>query len=224
MGYKIVMLGAPGAGKGTQALRIAKDYALPHVSTGDIFRAHLRGGTELGKRVQNYLNQGELVPDELTCSILVDRLAQEDCKKGYVLDGFPRTVAQAETLTRTLVDLGQQIDVAIDIEVPDEEIVDRLSARRSCPKCGAVYNLKFSPPAGQPDRCDHDNCDGILIQRDDDKPETIRQRLRVYHESTAPVRGYYEKLGLLKSVNGSGITPDAVYASIQTLLEQLGER
>jgi adenylate kinase len=214
------MLGAPGAGKGTQAQRIAADYDVPHISTGDIFRRHLREETELGKQVQSYLNSGELVPDELTCSIVADRVAKDDCREGYVLDGFPRSTYQAEALTRMLRERDEQIDLAIEIEVPDEEIVERLSARRSCASCGAVYNVKFAPPQGDAEHCD--KCSGELVQRDDDKPETIRQRLRVYHETTKPVRQYYEQLGVLRSVTGSQSTPDDVFERIKKVLEEEG--
>ena len=153
MGRRIVMLGAPGAGKGTQAVRIAARLAVPHISTGDIFRAHLKNGTAIGRQVQPYLDAGQLVPDELTCAIVADRLQADDCRGGYVLDGFPRSVPQAEMLTKLLRDHGDDLDMAIDIAVPDEEIVGRLAARRFCPKCGKIFNLKFSP-SGNGKKCD----------------------------------------------------------------------
>lgn len=210
MALRIVMLGAPGAGKGTQAVRIAKDFNLPHISTGDIFRKHLKEGTDLGKQVQNYLNSGQLVPDELTCAIVEDRLTEADCANGFILDGFPRTVPQAEALDALLNKISQNLTVAIDIEVPDEEIVERLSARRSDPETGAIYNLKFDPPPPE--------VAGRVIQREDDKPETIKERLRVYHENTEPIIGYYQKQGLLTSISGAGSTPDKVYEKVKEIL------
>lgn len=222
MGLRIVMLGAPGAGKGTQAETISAKYGLPHISTGDIFRKHLKEGTDLGKQVQGYLNSGALVPDELTCSIVADRLAQADCADGYILDGFPRSQMQAEALSRLLDEKGEQISVAIDVDVPDGEIIERLSARRSCPVCGAIYNLKFKRPKGAEGKCDRPGCTGDLVQRDDDKPETIRQRLNVYHETTEPIIAYYRAKGLLYSVSASGLTPDEVYAKIESILNTSG--
>ncbi|MFO7973883.1 MAG: adenylate kinase [Candidatus Hydrogenedentota bacterium] len=214
-------MGAPGAGKGTQAVRMAQRLEVPQISTGDIFRAHLRDGTETGKQVQQYLNAGQLVPDELTCAIVADRLQEEDCRNGYVLDGFPRSLPQAEALTKLLEARGEQLDMAINIEVPDEEIVERLAARRFCPKCGKVFNLKFSPSA-KGDQCDTPGCDGKLEQRSDDTEETIRERLRVYHETTEPIIGYYERQGILRTVPAAQAGPDAVFAKIEKLLENAG--
>ncbi len=219
MSLRIVLLGAPGAGKGTQAKRIAAKYDIPHISTGDIFRKHLKEGTELGKQVQQYLDSGGLVPDDLTCAIVADRIAEPDCANGYILDGFPRSQTQAERLQEILNERGEAIDIAIDIEVPDEEIIERLSARRSCGTCGEVYNLKFDPPKGDGKTCEKTDCPGELIQRTDDKPETIRQRLNVYHETTKPVRSFYESLGLLKTVSGADSTPDDVYKAIEAILD-----
>lgn len=210
MGLRIVMLGAPGAGKGTQAVRMAKEMGIPHISTGDIFRKNLREGTELGKKVQGYLNSGALVPDELTCEIVADRLQESDCANGYILDGFPRSVPQAEMLTGFLAKRGEKIEVAVNIDVPDEEIVGRLSARRSDPETGAVYNLKFNPPP--PEIADK------LIQREDDKPETVKARLETYHETTEPIIAYYGELGVLKNVPGSNATPDEIYQRIMDVL------
>ena len=212
MGLRIVMLGGPGAGKGTQAVRMAEDRGLPHISTGDIFRKHLKEGTELGRQVQSYLNSGALVPDELTCAIVADRLAQPDCAQGFILDGFPRSLPQAEMLDKLLTEKGEPLDVAIEIAVPDEEIVERLSARRSDPETGTIYNLKFNPPP--PEVADR------VIQREDDQPETIRQRLAVYHETTEPIIDYYRERGLLKSVNGSA-PPDEIYQRINEVLDNL---
>lgn len=210
MGLKIVMLGAPGAGKGTQAVRMAQELGVPHISTGDIFRKNLREGTALGKEVQHYLDSGALVPDQLTCDIVADRLVEADCAKGYILDGFPRSVPQAEMLTGFLKERGEAIDAAINIDVPDEEIVGRLGARRSDPETGAVYNLIFNPPPAE--------IADKLIQREDDKPETVQARLKTYHETTAPIIGFYEKLGVLKNVGGSKASPDEIYDRIMAVL------
>lgn len=211
MGLKIVMLGAPGAGKGTQAVRLAQELGIPHISTGDIFRKNLREGTELGKQVQGYLNSGGLVPDELTCEIVADRLAQEDCANGYILDGFPRSIPQAEMLKAFLEKHGGGIDAAINIDVPDEEIVGRLSARRSDPETGAVYNLLFNPPPAElADR---------LIQREDDKPETVQSRLATYHETTEPIIEWYGKEGVLKNVSGTKAGPEEVYARVMEVIK-----
>lgn len=210
MGLRIVMLGAPGAGKGTQAVRMAQEMAIPQISTGDIFRKNLREGTPLGKQVQGYLNSGGLVPDQLTCDIVADRLQQADCANGYILDGFPRSLPQAEMLTAFLAGRGEKIDVAVNIDVPDSEIVERLSARRSDPDTGAVYNLKFNPPPAE--------IADKLIQRDDDKPETVQARLQTYHETTEPIIAYYEKQGALVNVPGSNAGPDEIYKRILDVL------
>ncbi len=218
MGLRIVMLGAPGAGKGTQAKRIASGHALPHISTGDIFRAHLRNGTDLGKQVQEYLDAGTLVPDELTCRIIAERLAEPDCANGYILDGFPRSVPQAQTLGEVLSERGEKLDVAVNIDIEDAETIERLTARRSCPKCGRIYNLKFDPPK-RAGICDNDACEGAqLIQRKDDQEETIRERLKVYHETTEPIIAYYDQQGILTSVRGTGATPADVFARIEETL------
>ena len=191
MGLKIVMLGGPGAGKGTQAKRMARKYGLPHISTGDIFRANLKQGTALGLKAKGYMESGQLVPDELTCELVADRIVQDDCAVGLILDGFPRSVPQAEEFARLMEARGESLDVAINIDVTDEEIVARLSARRTCGKCGAIYNLKFSPPKVA-DTCDNSECGGeALVQRKDDCEETIRERLNVYHETTEPIIAYY---------------------------------
>ncbi|WP_026496977.1 adenylate kinase [Butyrivibrio sp. WCD3002] len=197
---KIIMLGAPGAGKGTQAKMIAEKYKVPHVSTGDIFRANIKNGTELGKKAKEYMDKGQLVPDELTVEILLDRVAQEDCKNGYVLDGFPRTIPQADVLDKELTKLGDKVDYAINVDVPDENIVRRMSGRRACLKCGATYHIEHIPPK-QEGICDV--CGSELVQRDDDKPETVQNRLSVYHEQTQPLIDYYNEKGILKSVDGT---------------------
>ena len=197
---KIVMLGAPGAGKGTQAKMISEKYGVPHISTGDIFRANIKNGTELGKKAKEYMDQGQLVPEELTCDLVVDRIAQDDAKNGYVLDGFPRTIPQAEALTNALNARGEKLDYAIDIEVPDENIVNRMSGRRACVDCGGTFHIKYNPTKTE-GICDL--CGGKLTLRDDDKPEVVADRLRVYHEATQPLIDYYEKEGILKSVDGT---------------------
>ncbi len=197
---KIIMLGAPGAGKGTQAKKIAERYGLPHVSTGDIFRANIKNGTELGMEAKKYMDQGMLVPDELTVKILLDRVAQEDCKNGYILDGFPRTIPQAEVLDKALTELGDKIDYAVNVHVPDENIVNRMSGRRACVSCGGTYHIVYAPTK-QEGICDA--CGGELILRDDDKPETVQKRLAVYHEQTQPLIDFYQKKGILVEVDGT---------------------
>ncbi len=207
---KLIMLGAPGAGKGTQAKRIAEKYNIPHISTGDIFRANIKNGTELGKEAKSYMDEGKLVPDELTVRILLDRVAQADCADGYVLDGFPRTIPQAEVLDSELSKLSTAVDYAIDVEVPDETIVDRMGGRRACLKCGATYHVKFLPPKAE-DICD--KCGESLVLREDDKPETVRKRLQVYHEQTQPLIDFYSKKGVLKTVDGT-LDADEVFKRI----------
>ena len=197
---KIIMLGAPGAGKGTQAKQIAEKYTIPHISTGDIFRANIKQGTELGKKAKSYMDAGGLVPDELVCDLVVDRIGQDDCKNGFVLDGFPRTIPQAEALTDALKKIGQSMDFAIDVDVPDENIIDRMSGRRACLNCGATYHVVNIPPKKE-GICD--KCGEEIVLRDDDKPETVKKRLDVYHKQTQPLIDYYKKEGILKSVDGT---------------------
>ena len=197
---KIIMLGAPGAGKGTQAQMIAEKYGIPHISTGDIFRANIKNGTELGKKAKEYMDKGELVPDELTVQLLLDRVANEDCKNGYVLDGFPRTIPQADVLDKELTKLGDKVDFAIDVDVPDENIVRRMSGRRACLKCGATYHIEHIKPKTE-GICD--KCGSELVQRQDDKPETVQNRLSVYHEQTQPLINYYNNKNILKTVDGT---------------------
>ncbi len=212
---KIVMLGAPGAGKGTQAKMIAEKYSIPHVSTGDIFRANIKNGTELGMEAKKYMDQGKLVPDELTVKILLDRVAQEDCAKGYVLDGFPRTIPQAEVLDRALKELGDAIDYAINVDVPDENIVKRMSGRRACLTCGATYHMEHIPPRTE-GICD--KCGQSLVLRDDDKAETVLNRLKVYHDQTQPLIDFYTEKGVLKTVDGTAGMKD-VFAAIVAILD-----
>ena len=212
---KIIMLGAPGAGKGTQAKMIAEKYQIPHVSTGDIFRANIKNGTQLGMEAKKYMDQGLLVPDELTVKILLDRVAQEDCKNGYVLDGFPRTIPQAQVLDKALAELGEEIDYAINVDVPDENIVKRMSGRRAWLACGATYHLEHIPPK-QEGVCD--NCGQSLVLRDDDKPETVQNRLKVYHDQTQPLIDFYTAKGVLRTVDGTVDMKD-VFGAIVSILD-----
>lgn len=211
---KIVMLGAPGAGKGTQADRIAESYKLPHISTGDIFRKNISEGTELGKEAKSYMDKGALVPDELTIRMLLDRVGADDCGRGYILDGFPRTIPQAEALDEELGKIGEKIDYAIDVEVPDEDIINRMSGRRACPKCQAIYHIAYIPPK-KDGICDQ--CGAELIIRDDDKPETVRKRLQVYHEQTQPLIEFYRKKGVLHTVDGTR-DADEVFSDVKGIL------
>lgn len=211
---KIIMLGAPGAGKGTQAKQIADKYSIPHISTGDIFRANIKNGTELGKKAKQYMDQGALVPDELTCDLVMDRIQQDDCKNGFVLDGFPRTIPQAEALDAALGKINEKMDYAIDVDVPDENIVNRMSGRRACLNCGATYHLISIPPKVE-GICDR--CGSKIVLREDDKPETVQKRLKVYHEQTQPLIEYYSGKGVLKEVDGTQPMDD-VFAAIVKIL------
>ncbi len=213
---KIIMLGAPGAGKGTQAKKIAAKYGIPHISTGDIFRANIKEGTELGKKAKTYMDQGLLVPDELVVDLVVDRLQQDDCKKGYVLDGFPRTIPQAECLDAALAKNGEKMEYAIDVNVPDENIVTRMGGRRACVGCGATYHIVYNPTKVE-GICDA--CGEKLILRDDDRPETVQKRLGVYHEQTQPLIDYYTKAGILKEVDGTVDMEDVFQSIVQILGE-----
>ena len=197
---KIIMLGAPGAGKGTYAKQITQKYGIPAISTGGIFRENIKNGTELGKKAKGYMDAGNLVPDELVCDLVVDRLKQDDCKKGYILDGFPRTIPQAEALTEALKKQDDSIDFALEINMADEAIVERMAGRRVCKNCGATYHVVNIPPKKE-GICDE--CGGEIILRDDDAPETVKKRLEVYHEQTAPLIEYYDKIGLLNVIDGS---------------------
>jgi adenylate kinase len=213
---KIIMLGAPGAGKGTQAQMIADKYKVPHISTGDIFRANIKNGTELGMEAKKYMDQGLLVPDELTVKILLDRVAKEDCKDGYVLDGFPRTIPQAEVLDKALAERGESIDYAVDVDVPDENIVKRMSGRRACLSCGATFHLEHVPPKeeGICDRCGKE-----LVLRDDDKEETVLNRLKVYHDQTQPLIQFYKNKGVMQAVDGTKSMQE-VFDAIVAILEK----
>jgi adenylate kinase len=213
---RIIMLGAPGAGKGTQAKMISGKYGIPHISTGDIFRSNIKNGTELGKKAKSYMDQGQLVPDELTCDLVVDRIAQDDAKNGYVLDGFPRTIPQAEALKNALKARGESVDFAIDVDVPDENIINRMAGRRACTSCGATYHIVYNPPK-QEGICDA--CGSKLVLRDDDKPETVKKRLTVYHNQTQPLIEFYQKEGVLVHVDGTQEI-DTIFSQIQKLLER----
>ena len=211
---KIIMLGAPGAGKGTQAKMIAAKYNIPHISTGDIFRANIKNGTELGAKAKEYMDKGLLVPDELVVDLVIDRFKEPDCANGYVLDGFPRTIPQAEALDKALAAIGESIDYAINVEVPDDNIINRMGGRRACVGCGATYHIVYSPTKveGQCDTCGAD-----LIIRDEDKPETVKNRLEVYHEQTQPLIDYYNGKGIVREVDGTVDMKD-VFAAIVNIL------
>ena len=212
---KIIMLGAPGAGKGTQAKKIAEKYGIPHISTGDIFRANIKNQTELGMKAKSYMDQGALVHDELTLELIMDRFTNDDCKNGYVLDGFPRTIPQAEALTKALADKQDAVDYAINVDVPDEAIVTRMSGRRACLACGGTYHIKFNPTKVE-GICDA--CGGELVLRNDDKPETVQKRLDVYHEQTQPLIDYYQTQNILKEVDGT-LPLEDVFRAIIAILE-----
>ena len=213
---KIIMLGAPGAGKGTQADKICAKYNIPHISTGDIFRANIKNNTELGQKAKSYMDKGELVPDELVVDLVVDRIKADDCTNGYVLDGFPRTIPQAEALDAALAAINDKVDYAINVEVPDENIINRMSGRRACVACGATYHIVHIPTKVE-GVCD--KCGAELILRDDDKPETVKKRLDVYHQQTQPLIDYYKNAEVLAEVDGTQ-PMDAVF---QGIVEILGE-
>lgn len=212
---KIIMLGAPGAGKGTQAIKLAEKYSIPHISTGDILRANIKNGTKLGVKAKTFIDKGLLVPDELVVDLVVARLDEADCENGYVLDGFPRTIPQAKALDTALQIMGQKIDYAINVEVPDANIVNRMGGRRACLKCGATYHVVYAPTKVE-NVCD--TCQGDLVLRDDDKPETVQKRLQVYHEQTQPLIEYYTEKNVLVEVDGTKDIDD-VFASIVKILE-----
>ena len=211
---KIIMLGAPGAGKGTQAKKIAAKYSIPHISTGDILRANIKNNTELGQKAKTYMDKGELVPDELVVDLIMDRFKEPDCANGYVLDGFPRTIPQAEALDKALNAQNESVDYAINVEVPDENIINRMSGRRACVGCGATYHIQFNPTKVE-GVCDV--CGEKLILRDDDKPETVKNRLSVYHEQTQPLIDYYAKKSILAEVDGTKDMEDVFNAIVEIL-------
>ncbi|MCL2253931.1 MAG: adenylate kinase [Lachnospiraceae bacterium] len=211
---KFIMLGAPGAGKGTRAALMAEHYKIPHISTGDIFRANLKEGTELGLKAKEYMDKGHLVPDELTVELLLDRVGKDDCQDGYILDGFPRTIHQAEVLEQELKKLDDKIDYAIDVHVPDATIEERMGGRRTCTKCSQSYHIVFANTAVE-GICD--KCGGEVVLRIDDAPETVHKRLEVYHEQTKPLIDFYNERGILKQVDGSGSIQHALAAVIEVV-------
>ncbi len=198
---KLVLLGAPGAGKGTQAKKLIEKFTIPQISTGDLLRAAVAAESELGKEAKSFMDKGELVPDSVVLGMVEERLGQDDCAQGYILDGFPRNTAQAEALDAMLAELGMELDSALSVEVPLEDLMKRLTGRRTCRDCGQMYNIYFNAPVEE-GKCD--KCGGELFQRDDDREETIRKRLEVYNEQTAPLIDYYSGKGILKSVEGTG--------------------
>ncbi len=212
----IILLGPPGAGKGTQAKKIAEHYSLPHISTGDILRENISKNTSLGVRAKSYMAKGELVPDELLITIIRDRLSKPDCSKGFLLDGYPRTVPQADALQMILTESNKKLDVVLNIDVDDEELVKRLSGRRVCASCGMSYHMIFNPPK-EDELCDR--CKGKLYQREDDKPEAIRNRLIVYKKQTQPLIEYYARKGLLRTVDGGKDIPE-IFEDIKKILEK----
>jgi adenylate kinase len=211
----IILLGPPGAGKGTQAKKIQEHYKLPHISTGDILRENINNNTSLGLKAKSYMSKGELVPDELLITIIKDRLSRKDCENGFMLDGYPRTIPQADALQMILTEAGEIVDAVLNISVDDEELIKRLSGRRMC-KCGASYHVFFNPPA-QKDVCNV--CKGKLYQREDDKPETIRNRLDVYKKQTQPLINYYGSKKILQTIDGSKDIPQ-IFEEIKDVLEE----
>ena len=210
----IILLGAPGSGKGTQAKKMTTSFSIPQISTGDMLREAVKNGTEMGRRAKVFMDQGGLVPDDVVIGIVRDRLREKDCDKGFILDGFPRTIPQAQALDRTVKELGKEITSVLSLEVDEAEIMERLSGRRTCSGCGAMYHVRFNPPKAE-GRCD--KCAGTLLQRDDDKEETIRTRLVNYKKSTEPLIEYYRKTGKVHAVKASGDI-DAIFADISRIL------
>ena len=211
---RLVLVGPPGAGKGTQAQFISAHLGIPKISTGDIFRANVSQGTELGQQAKKFMDAGDLVPDEITIGMVVSRLEEDDARKGFLLDGFPRNVPQAKTFNDLLLDAGTPLDVVLELVVDDDEVVRRLSGRRTCRNCGHIWHLDFDPPSAE-GVCDI--CGGELFQRDDDKPETIRHRLEVYYEQTAPLVGYYAEAGVLVGIDAMGPVDDVTERALAAL-------
>ena len=214
---KLVLLGPPGAGKGTQAKKLIEQYTIPQISTGDILRQAVKDGTELGKKAKTYMDQGALVPDDVIIDIIKERIKADDCKNGYIFDGFPRTVAQAKALDQVMKDLSTKLDAVVSIDVPEDEVVKRLSGRRTCKSCGALYHIHYNPPTKE-GVCD--KCGGDLFQRDDDNETTIRQRLAVYRDQTSPLIKYYTKQNLVKAIPGTG-DPEAIFAAMCKTLDNM---
>lgn len=214
---RAVLLGPPGAGKGTQAVRLVEKYEIPHISTGDIFRKNIKEGTELGKKAQEYMNAGALVPDELVVDLVKDRLQQDDCKNGFLLDGFPRTIFQAEKLDEFLSESNLKMDIVINLKVEKEALIKRLTGRRVCKDCGASYHIVNIPPKKE---CVCDICGGELIQRKDDNIETVENRINVYEEQTAPLIGYYKEAGSLVDFDGEASLDEVFDAIVQAIGEQ----
>jgi adenylate kinase len=213
----LILFGPPGAGKGTQAERLRKDFELPYIATGDMLRQNVKDQTELGKQAKAYMDAGDLVPDELILAMAADRLQEDDAQDGFILDGFPRTLEQAQALEKQLTDMGRRVTAALLIDVPDEEVIRRLSGRRMCVKSGHSYHVEFDPPKHD-GVCDQDG--SRLVQRDDDKPEVIENRLRVYHEKTKPLVDYYDKLGLMRRIDGTR-EPADVHGHIRAVIATL---
>ncbi|TBW91278.1 adenylate kinase [Staphylococcus hominis] len=213
----IILMGLPGAGKGTQASEIVKKFPIPHISTGDMFRKAIKDETDLGKEAKSYMDRGELVPDEVTVGIVKERISEDDAKKGFLLDGFPRTIEQAEALNNIMSELDRNIDVVINIEVPEEELMNRLTGRRICEKCGTTYHLVFNPPKVD-GVCDIDG--GKLYQRKDDNPETVSNRLSVNVKQSKPILEYYDEKGVLKNIDGAKDI-DEVTKDVIDILDQL---
>jgi adenylate kinase len=209
-------MGLPGAGKGTQAEKISEKYKIPHISTGDMFRSAIKEGTELGIKAKSFMDQGALVPDEVTIGIVKERLSKDDCEKGFLLDGFPRTIAQAEALQTLLSEIKQEIDHVLHVKVPEEKLVERLSGRRICPTCGRAYHVMYNPPETE-GICDRDG--SALIQRDDDKPETVKNRLAINIEQSKPLLDFYDDKGYLVTLDGDQDI-DIVFQDIQSVIEK----
>lgn len=211
---RVVLVGPPGAGKGTQAQFIAARLSIPKISTGDIFRANVKGGTELGRKAKEYMDAGDLVPDEITNAMVRDRLAEDDAREGFLLDGFPRNVPQAEVLNEMLANLGAKLDVVLELKVDDDEVVRRLAGRRTCPNCGRIWHVELDPPRKE-GVCD--DCGGQLYQREDDSEQTVRHRLDVYQEQTAPLISFYERQGVLVCVEAIGPVEEVTKRAMDAL-------